>query len=93
MVVGMKHRIPGNFWDDNDHLQEDRDVLPFCHQVSRLQFLQIDVRVGNNPCNQDDNQNSGSSLFGQFAEKDPRLNHENELLGLLQSSLLLHLAF
>ena len=31
------------------HLQEDGDVLPFCHQVSRLQVVQIDSAVRNNP--------------------------------------------
>ena len=31
------------------HLQEDGDVLPFRHQVSRLQVIQIDSAVRYNP--------------------------------------------
>ena len=31
------------------HLQEDGDVLPFSHQVSRLQVIQIDSAVRYNP--------------------------------------------
>ena len=41
------------------HLQEDGDVLPFCHQVSRLQVVQINTAVRYNPSI------SGLSTIGQ----------------------------